>query len=353
MKSIFLKLPLTAISLLTFCCFAIFLACSFAQEGTAVNQTVAGEHKTSDLILKNIDRNTVGLFEGDQPIWNFVYRQIAHPGIDPNDRRSIAGCYFHPLYGLDGEILTINASNWDNHAHHHGVWTSFMTVIRHLPNGKSESYDTWTDDTSLKKDFIDWSEKKLLEDGSFRFSVKIGWFINGQEKIMDEQTTVTTFPRRNDPKLGVYRVIDFTSIYAPVKDRITLAADRKYKKSFASLSVRFVQPPEKSLILSENGEVKEDNLELEIPWLDYQSTFKKNNKTTRTSGVAIFPSLSNPKHKGGWGVRHYGLIATGWPGTTGTDLTPDKTATLKYRFVIHEKKWTVEDLKVAADSLGK
>lgn len=303
----------------------------------------------SKLALKELGDGTVGLFDGQVPVWNFVYQQKIHPGIDPNDKRSIAGCYFHPLYGLDGEILTINASNWDNHAHHHGVWTSFMTIIRHRPDGSFDQYDTWTDDTELKKEFVGWSERGIKPDGSFVFTARIGWLIAGKEKIMDEKTTVVTFPMIKDPKRGAYRIIDFSSAYTPVKDRITLAADRKYKKSFASLSIRFIKPPQKTLLLSKDGEIKEDHLQLEIPWIDYQSAFGKNGEQTGTAGVAVFPDKRNPKHKGGWGVRHYGLIATGWPGIDGTDLEPGQTVTLKYRLVIHEKNWTPVELAPLAE----
>ena len=289
------------------------------------------------------DADTVALYEGKLPVWNYVWRQKTHDWVPESDMRRISGCYFHPLFGFAGEKLTINATVEDNHAHHHGVWCSFMTILVHRPTGEPQSFDTWTDNGPLKREFVAWGEKKAGPK-EFTFEVENGWFIDGKEKIMEERVKTGTHATEVHPLLGRLRAIDLSFSFKAVGYPITLASDRKLQKNFSCLAVRFVAPKEKSVVQSSEGVLVKDSLKIPLPWLDYQCKFDEKGETM---GVAFFPAKTNPVHKSGWAVRHYGMVVTGWPGVEGTTLKPgDKPVTLQYRLLLHEKPLTVEQLNV-------
>lgn len=373
-----------------------------------VGLTAVGESQPTRtrFVLSETEPQTVLLTENGVPIWNYVFSQKAHPWIDPSDPRSLAGCYFHPLYGFDGEILTVNATDWDNHAHHHGLWSSFTTVNL-LRNGGTEHYDMWTDNTPLKRDFIRWRERQSTPDGYF-FSVENGWFLPlsktfgaasrsedqaktgsgksaapigaDREEIAEEILDVLTGRTQTDEKGRRFRTIDFTWRWRPLRDRIEIAGDRTFDKDFASMAIRFIPPAAKPTILSEEGEIVDDAMSIRRNWLAYQSDFSADARALTddqpdyvaqappfrqtdlfrevdqnaadatlpipgsTGGAAIFPHPSNPTFLGGWAVRHYGLIAAGWPGTAGTILDPSRSASLRYRLLIFEKPLTTEEI---------
>lgn len=300
--------------------------------------------------LRTVDSETIALDDGDLPVWEYVWRQKTNEAVPADDPRRVCASYFHPIFGLDGETLTANATLDDNHAHHHGLWSSFTTVVLHTSDGTDALYDTWTDNTALKKDFIRWggkgngAENRLEITGdSAVMTVENGWFLDGGEKIMDETLVVTTGPIQTDETLGRYRTLDFSWTWRPVRDAVTLAGDRAAGKNFSSLAIRFARPTEKPLILSDSGELADDIMLGETKWLDYRAAF---GEAKKEYGVAIFPSANNPPGgEFGMAIRHYGLIATGWPGLEGVTLTVDTPVTLAYRVVIHEQPWTVEQLR--------
>lgn len=331
-----------------------------------VGRTVpTAAQEKSPFTLRPVDEETVALFDGDSPVWCYVYRQKTNEAVPTADPRRVAASYFHPVYGLGGETLTASATLDDNHAHHHGIWSSFTTVILHRAAGTEENYDTWTDNTRLKKNFIRWKNAEnqtsdghsdsadasfLPEANSATLAVENGWFLDGKEKIMDETLTVVTGRVESDPnapELGRWRTIEFSWSWKPVREKITLAGDRATSKNFSSLAIRFARPNAKPLIRSDSGEVADDVMVGNFPWLDYESTFGDQNAF---QGIAIFPNPNNPKGSGaGMAVRHYGLLATGWPGLGGITLSPDEPpVTVSYRVLLHEKPWNVERLRKIA-----
>lgn len=297
----------------------------------------------SSFELRAIDAETVALFDGQSPVWEYVFAQKTNDAVPTDDPRRVAASFFHPLFGLDGKPITVSATLDDNHAHHHGLWSSFTTVILHRADGTDETYDTWTDNTAMKKNFIRWpSDKRLVADAQCcSMTVENGWFINDREKIMDETLAVTTGAVCDDAELGRYRILDFAWTWRPVGDSVTLAGDRAAQKNFSSLAIRFVRPVSKPMILSENGEIVGDEMLGATPWLDYRSTDDE-----RPFAVAIFPNPDNPPApRFGMAIRHYGLIAAGWPGLEGVTLTKETPMKVGYRVIIHEKSWTIEQLQ--------
>src|SRR5262245_34988963 len=77
---------------------------------------------------------SLGLWEGNQPV--FVYN---HGPISPTNRPGASGRsgYLHPLYGLDGEVLTDDFPK--DHDYHRGLYWAWP----HIKIGANE-YDLWS-----------------------------------------------------------------------------------------------------------------------------------------------------------------------------------------------------------------
>ncbi|MDO4573642.1 MAG: PmoA family protein [Planctomycetia bacterium] len=273
----------------------------------------------------------IALYENDAPLWVYQYRQKVHDWVAPTDRRRVAGCYFHPLYGIHSEVLTNNASTWDNHQHHHGLWTSFFTFIVHEKDGSQTAYDTWTDEGPVKKDFVSWGEK-IASDDAYTFTVHNACFLykDGKpvRKYLDETLKATTHKTQKDTNQGATRTLDLEYTWTACDNAVTLAGDRRNGKNFSSLAIRFVKPEKKTIITGPQGEIVGDPLRCETPWASYRE-----DGSTR-SCVTLYSDPANPTHPGGMAIRHYGMLVTGWPGTEGITLQPGQSVTLKYRVVV-------------------
>ena len=67
-------------------------------------------------LVRNEGAGTALVSEGEVPVLAYNYGDQLAEGIDENRTRS---CYVHPLFGLDGEILSDDFPR--DHLHHRGV----------------------------------------------------------------------------------------------------------------------------------------------------------------------------------------------------------------------------------------
>lgn len=314
------------------------------QDGPAQERKIEG---FSTFELTETDPYTIQLTDKGKPVWEFMYRekeykQIAH---DYRSRFGSAG-YFHPVYGLNGEILTANMPE-EFHKHHHGIFSGFMNVFVKEPSGRIVSYNTWLDETPIKKHFISWGEKKVGSDGqSFTFTTNMGWFLchYGEnpivpipdEKLLDERLTVTTSVIKENDRFGKYRELELEFAWTPVQYEMRLGGDSFGKKAFAALAVRFQTLSDglTSTIYTEKGRMDKDDMTAPCEFVDYIYPFAGKDKPA--TGVAIVPDKLNFPTKG-WAIRHYGLIVTGIGDLNGIALQPGQTAVQKYKIIIHDK----------------
>lgn len=313
----------------------------------SVRQTALArsESESAKFSFREKDANTFELKEGETPLLEYVYRErtVKSPWPDYQFFFSSGG-FIHPLYGLNGEILTEDMpEKW--HLHHHGICSGFMTVEVKEKDGSVSVFNTWEDRPGMKKCFVSWGECAAKDD-SFTFTANHGWFRTREkegsvvpemlEKCLDEQTVVTVSRIiENEPAFGRCRFLDFDISLTPTKYEMKLAGSPRDRKGFSALAIRFQQLKDgmRPMIYSENGLLKQDDTLYPAQWINYVYPFAGKEKPA--SGVAILPSAETRSQ--GWVIRHYGVISTGWPGLEGIVLKPGETARLKYRIVIHEK----------------
>ena len=128
----------------------------------------------------------------------------------------------HPLWGLNGEVLTDDFPK--DHYHHHGVfWTWPHVGI----DGKE--HNLWAGDT-IHDRFVRWIAREAGPAAAV-LGVENGWFV-GEKKVMIERVWMRVYQAAGDG-----RAIDFDFTWIPVDKPITLWGAEG--KSYGGMTVRF------------------------------------------------------------------------------------------------------------------
>jgi hypothetical protein len=262
--------------------------------------------------FSDINENaSLKLEEDHRPV--LVYNHGAqHPkGAPPTSARS---SYIHPLYGLDGEVLTDDAPS--DHPHHRGVFWAWPHVTidgRH--------YDSWTL-KGIAPQFERWSARETGPE-SARLGVVNGWYV-GAKKVMNEQMLITVH-RASDEG----RAIDLAFTWTPVGSPITLGGAEG--KSYGGLTVRYA-PGSDTIITVPSGRTREDLYMTSLEWSDLTRVWTGQRSP---SGAALFVHPSHPDYPPTWLTRHYGVLCLGWPGVRPRTLAEGEPTHCRYRLWIH------------------
>jgi len=303
------------------------------------------------------DTKTLNLVEGEKPIFSYVYDIVTHENVPKKDRRRNAGCYIHPLYGLNGEIFTDNAPQ--DHYHHHGIFWTWPYVGVKQSYGRIIHHDLWASDTGLKQRHVRWLDRKTTEEIAM-FSVENGWFdghvaglpaTDDDEMIMKEIVQVTVHRPKTDGELRS-RAIDFAFVWTPTEKPITLRGAEE--KSYGGLTIRFrpyVEPGKKlakpgaiNVITVPSGPATGDLPETPLAWADYTSRFSNDD---HRSGAAFFTPKTHPDYPPTWLTRYYGPLCIGWPGVKERTFKPGEEIKLNYRLWIHDGPVNVQQIEKA------
>jgi hypothetical protein len=244
----------------------------------------------------------------------FVYHFGAVTSSNAPNARSRSN-YFHPLYGLDGEVLTDDFPQ--DHDYHRGLYWAWS----HIRVGDQE-YDSWSL-RGIRYEFQRWLAKEARSDG-VRLGVENGWFV-GDKQIMRETVWVQVHPRSASS-----RAIDLELRWTPTDHPVRLLGAAG--KSYGGLTLRF-GPRSKTMITVPGGRTSGDLVVSNLPWADLSGDLKKGSGDL--SGVAVFVNPGHPDYPPTWMTRHYGLLAAGWPGVTPKTLPAGEPVTCRYRIWIH------------------
>ncbi|MGL4941950.1 MAG: DUF6807 family protein [Thermoguttaceae bacterium] len=280
--------------------------------------------------------------DGDVPVLRYVAKVVAHENVPANDKRREAGCYVHPLYGLNGETLTDNAPR--DHFHHHGVFWTWPHVTVHYADSEPVSYDLWQDTQGRIKQHPVRKIARETSDDVAVLNVENGWFVGPPEdgkNVMREVVKITV--HRVTEEDGVAsRWIDFDFVWTPLVAPITLQGAEG--KSYGGFTIRF-RPSNKredNTITTPLGVAKDDLPDTPLAWADYTSRFGAKDNTL--SGAAIFVSKTHPDFPPTWLTRYYGPLCVGYPGVKAKTFDVGEDIKLSYRVWIHRGAVTPEQL---------
>lgn len=236
--------------------------------------------------------------------------------------------YLHPLYGLNGEVLTEDFPA--DHLHHRGVFWAWHQVL----------VDTVRVGDGWECKGIEWRVTNTNTDvqkGKALLDVTVDWngSVNGKPTtFLREHTLITTLAAT-----AQYRVIDFDiNLTAQSKD-VWLGGSEDHK-GYSGFSARLKLPGDMKF-LSTSGEMTPVEPAIKGGgWVDVLGTFDK-----KKSGVTIMvdTTLSAPFH--GWILRNKtSMQNAAFPGREPVRIPAGETLRLRYRLVVHQANLKVETI---------
>ncbi|MEM6844470.1 MAG: DUF6807 family protein [Bacteroidota bacterium] len=232
--------------------------------------------------------------------------------------------YIHPLYGLDGTVLTEDFP--DDHLHHRGIfWTWHQVFI-----GDKRIGDAW-----LCEDFSwDVYEAGGKQEDSTLYT-KTHWKSpnwtdeRGEyQPFLSEETSIKVHPVKEN-----YRVLDFEiSLLALVPDlKIGGSED---SKGYGGFSVR-MKLPEDIQFISSDGSVTAQTEAVEAGhWMDMSGSLAADGGT---AGIVVIAHPSNPSPNNHWILRTKNSMQNPvYPGREPVLISDERPTVLQYRLVVYQ-----------------
>lgn len=251
-----------------------------------------------------------------------VFYQIKPKSLNGKYERSH---YFHPLWGLDGQVITEDFPK--DHPHHRGIfWAWHQVLVNDKPAG-----DLW----ELKGIRQEVREVEFISrpDGAGEFRSDVVWVSkkaaghHSEKDVVREECKVII----HKAKVG-YRQIDFEiSLYALHPDVKIGGSDDE--KGYGGFSVRS-QLHGDVRFQGKQGSVVPENTAVESPgWINLLSQVPPDMKRY---GLTIIDQKSNPGYPQPWILRSSSSMQNAvYPGCITVALDPIKPLVLRYSVVVH------------------
>jgi len=270
------------------------------------------------------DEKSVTVMEKGKPVLTYHFGRIDPPeGCAADPERYWRSSYIHPLWGVDGEILTQDFPS--DHYHHRGLfWT--------WPECKvgRRKMDIWTL-IQARQLFKRWLKKEAGPKTAI-MEVENEWRFDDDPEPKVRETVRMVVHRQK--RKG--RSLDFHVTFENVcSDRVIIQGqgEQGKGKGYGGFCIRPDAARKPLQFTSALGTHKQDCLTCPTPWADVTQPLEGG----KHSGVAIFQHPQNPGYPHpGWIFRHYGFLGASWPHIQPFELSPGESVGLRYRVYIHK-----------------
>jgi len=246
----------------------------------------------------------------------------ANPAVERTGKASSAiyaiprSDYIHPLYGLNGEIMTNDWPDAD-HPHHRGIFFGWPEV-----EYGSERGDLY----ALQRVFArPTGNIKCINGKDFaEIEAENRWMWNDKEAIVKEMLIIRAYRTS-----GGARFIDFTLTLLALKDSITIAT--RFTNSYGGVGMRMATPKDQNI--SQHADPV--TASPQRYWADFHGIFEGN---TSFSGMTLIQHKDNPEYPGKWIVYPaLSWIQPTFP-TNGTRylLSKNKPFVFRFRLIVHQ-----------------
>lgn len=278
--------------------------------------------------FRESDATTVRIEQSGKPVLAYNFGTITNEKVPLTEHRRSRACYVHPVWGLNGEILTDDFPK--DHYHHHGIfWTWPHVKI------DGQQHDLWAGSTIAQR-FERWLVRRAGQAAAV-LAVENGWYV-GQKRVMRERVWIRVWCASE-----AARCVDFDLTFIPEDRPIELWGAEG--KSYGGFTMRFKPGPRnETLITVPQGKTSEDLPDTPLAWADFTSKFEG---ATQRSGAAVFVPPHHPDFPPTWLTRYYGPLCVGWPGVKSKTFSPGEPIRLSYRVWIHRSAVEPEDLAAA------
>ena len=279
------------------------------------------------------------LSEDEQPVFAYVHGQVTDESVPQNDSRRTRGCFVHPVWGLDGEILTTSFPA--DHFHHHGIFWAWPEV--RVGDATLEHWEQRSLRTKTVRELA-----REIGPLSALIAFENGWFTDSEELVLTERVWIRAW-RASAGR----RALDFEITLVP-EDQDVILGGRQIK-GYGGFTVRFDVWPRKSGTVrvpgktifepNRNGQLAAgDVVNQPLPWADLTDDFSE---SRQPSGAAVLIHPRHPDYPPTWLTRCYGPLCVGWPGDRATTLKAGVPVTLRYRVLVHRGILDGEELSEA------
>ncbi len=236
--------------------------------------------------------------------------------------------YIHPLYGIDGEILTEDFPA--DHPHHRGVFWAWPQIWI----GNERIGDPW-----LLKDFKqEVTEIEFMKDPDKTVWIKSealwssdNWKKEGRVKpYIQENVSIHV----HESKMK-YRKIDFEISLLALEENLRIGGVDN-EKEYGGFSVR-LKLPEDVKFSGKNGSVEPTDNPLESPgFINISGAMGKGDSN---GGVVILDGKDNPGYPQKWILREKSSMQNAvYPGTDPVPLSTTEPLVLKYSLIVYSGK---------------
>lgn len=229
--------------------------------------------------------------------------------------------YIHPLYGLNGEILTEDFP--EDHPHHRGVfwaWHQIYHTDSSLGDGWAlENFENIIKDVSTK-----------TNKNSAIINIDAVWIspiFENNKPYLSEQASVKV----NEITDSI-RIIDFEIKLQALVDEIKIGGSND-AKGYGGFSLRIKMPDDLTFI-SDSEKVIPEELQIEAgPWMNFSAKFDNEN----LSGLTLFCHPSTPGYIQNWILRqNRSMQNIVFPGSELVPILKDEPTVLHYRLILHK-----------------
>lgn len=254
------------------------------------------------------------LLENDSP--RYFYRTTVRNPTNPNARTN----YIHPLYGLNGEILTEDFPG--DHPHHHGIFWAWHQLY---VDGKRIA-DPWLNQG------VKWKVLKTeteVQKGKAILSSEILWLDKSTLKAVIKEDLQIYFERREADVFSLNFNIELTALV----DAVEIGGSED-EKGYGGFSAR-LKLPEDVIFSSVGGEVQPKNLPVQAgPWMNISGYFDP--KSPYPSGIVIMGEPERLPFFQGWILRRANSMQNmAFPGKTPIKIEKGETLALRNQLLIH------------------
>lgn len=232
--------------------------------------------------------------------------------------------YLHPVWTLDGEILTEDGP--PDHLHQRGIfWTWHQTYA-----GETRLGDAWA-----CQDFawvVAGARVESGPNGEKSLAVTVLWKspfwvdqAGEQKPVVEEKTRIVVYPAKTG-----YRTIDVEISLRALSEEVKIGGSED-EKGYGGFSARIKMPDDLTFMSSGKLVEPETNQVEAGPWVNFEGTFG-----STKSGLAIFVHPSNPGEINKWILRKTGSMQNPvYPGQELALISQDNPTLLKYRLIVH------------------
>lgn len=291
-------------TILVIICFSLVQACAQKKSDWSIEENSEG------ILIKE---------KGDK----VLFYQSAPKSLDGKFERSN---YVHPLYGMDGNVLTEDFP--EDHLHQRGIfWAWHQNYVGDISVGDAWALENFSWEVTNAS--VVTTDKSVLLNTEVNWKSPLWLDEDGEQKVFaKEKAVIEVFPKQEN-----YRVIDYEIEIDALEDSLSIGGSED-EKGYSGFSWR-IKLPDDVKFEGENGQVEPTRLAVDAgAWINLSGSISQEGKK---EGVTVVSHDSNPYHPQPWILRNKtSMQNAAFPGRERYFIPKDKPLVLKYRMIVYQ-----------------